>query len=194
MMKFLYYNDNGIYYGYQNNDICSREDLLYGIEPFDDATYINAIKNNHLHIVEFLYQEGIKFGNDALEWIGEKGRLDVFQFLHGLGMIFTSSTLTSAIDYGQLKIIKYLHSIGVEYIGYSMYITSSFRYLEIVKFLNSIGIKFHISDIYHSIKSGNLDVVEFLHGIGSVEYTIDAVNLAFKYGHTEIAAYLAKNL
>jgi hypothetical protein len=63
MMKFLYHNDNGIYYGTQydyNGDI-------EGIESFDNTTYIVAMKNNHLDIVKFLYDNGVAYDEDLFE-------------------------------------------------------------------------------------------------------------------------------
>jgi ankyrin repeat protein len=197
MMKFLYHNDNGVYYGTHYN-IDYNEDVE-GIESFDNTTYIVAMKNNHLDIVKFLYDNEVAYDEDLFEWIVENGRLDILQFLHNIDaktvMDYGLYIMSAASEYDQLEIIQFLHNVGIEYGDHTMGIACTYGNLEVVRYLYETGMKFDYEDcMCWAIENGHIDVIKFICETSDLEYTIDAVNLAFKHEQIEIARYLAKNL
>ena len=179
----------------------------------------DATENKHWEIVKYFAEKHIIRKNDILHdaltdalYIASSGNLEMVKYLveHGAdadGIVAQYYTpLMAASADGYLDIVKYLVEHGAKinritetpgsvfYCALSM--ASYAGQLEIVKYLMENGVNDKLS-IYLALNDasdgGKLDVVKYLIEKGANNVG-EALSLAKKKGHTEIAEFLEKHL
>lgn len=113
-----FFNKGIINFSYEAiEDIIDKEDLttlkyVHERVPIKFTTSMMnvAVNNGYLHIIEFLFDNGIKTCDiDALEQAAEDGALDVIKFAHKNNMVeYDENIIRKAVVYGNLEVVKYL--------------------------------------------------------------------------------------
>jgi len=186
---------------------------------FTIDTLKNAIRKNHLHVVQWIYSFGdIEHSLHIIDVAAEYGHLEIVKYLDSIGKICTEHAMNSAIRKGYLEIVKWLHSN--KYFECSQYAIDNakhnvLKYLSNFKYLYNLKVKFDDKDYIYIVKTNNISLIEkqlsnikprtlwkFTCLLGNIDlliwldennisgWTKYTIDCAAKNGHLDIVKYL----
>jgi hypothetical protein len=165
MMKcFIEYNDD------EDSDDEDSDDE----DPGDEGKIINcdtinhAVERNHLDIVKYLVEYGVKLSGNSIILAARNGKIDIVKYLIDKPIFnedcMEYNPIIEAAEGGHLEIVKFLVEYGLD-------------------------LDFDEDILIYPIQNNDLEMIKYLIEQG-VMLTDDDILKAFEYGYLEIAEYL----
>jgi hypothetical protein len=67
---------------------------------------------DHLEVVKYIYNKGLKFHNSSVTFTAKRGHLEVIKHLYDMGVVANKGAIEWAAGNGHLEVVKYLHSVN----------------------------------------------------------------------------------
>lgn len=169
---------------------------------FSKRFLLYAVRNGHLHVLEWFYENFGPFGSLKKELIRscEYGHLHIVRWLHDHDSSPNNdhgpSLMNIAAENGHLHIVQWLHRHRTEGCTYqAMDLAASNGHLEMVQWLHAHRTEGCSSGAMdYASEMGHLNVVQWLHeNYSHIRCTDIAMDCAASNGHLEIVRWLHSN-
>lgn len=169
--------------------------------PWNGSAYVEAARNGHMHVLNFLLEHHCSFANEDEEWnvqagldialivSADSGQLAASQWLYLRGASPDEFATASAAGSGCMPLLEWLFAIGATFTKEATFEACEHGELEALQWLHAHGVPWDNSAFTAAAAAGSMQLLQFMHANGAMWSEVTAATAA-AWGHLDTLKFL----